>query len=94
MKAWSGIPVLGAIALLACTPVKETADELVLLDEPVQLVRTAEHDVAVRELHVDDDALVVAYVDENLTDVRVTISAKHTKRQISELCKVLRAMMA
>ena len=26
--------------------------------------------------------------------LRVTISAKHTKRQISELCKVLRAMTA
>jgi tetratricopeptide (TPR) repeat protein len=76
MKAWSGLPALGAVALIACAPVKQTADELVLLDESVQLARTAEHDSAVRELNVDDDAVIVAYVDENLTDVHVKISAQ------------------
>ena len=69
------MPVLGIFALMSCAPRATTPDGAVLVDDEVALVREAEFDVATREIKVDGGAFVVAFVDENLTDVRVRLSA-------------------
>jgi tetratricopeptide (TPR) repeat protein len=69
-----GLPFLGIVALGACTR-NDPPDEFVLADETVALTRNAATDSVSREFTVDRDAYVVAIVDENLTDVHVTLRA-------------------
>lgn len=68
------MPALGILALVSCTPHAPRPDGTVLVDEEIALVRAAAFDQAARELRVDSDALVVAIVDENLTDVRLRLA--------------------
>jgi CHAT domain-containing protein len=74
MKARFWVPLCGAVAVAACTPKSSVPDGTAIVDEVVALERQAEADVATRIVTVDGDALLVAIVDENLTDVRVRLS--------------------
>src|SRR5689334_10403092 len=74
MKSRIGVPVLGILMLTACAPHSSKPDGAVELDEVVQLARHEAVDVATRETFVDDGVLV-AIVDEGLTDVRLNLSA-------------------
>jgi len=50
-------------------------DGTVILDEDVTLVRNGDQpDVATRELSLKDDSILVAFVDENLTDVKLELA--------------------
>jgi CHAT domain-containing protein len=71
-KKW--VVALGALSLAACAPKSVTPNGAVILDETVTLSRGAKEDSAQREFVVDSKALLVAIVDENLADVRVTLS--------------------
>src|SRR6185503_18381302 len=46
-----------------------------VIDETVQLSRQATSDTAARTLTIHDDSILVAVVDEQLTDVRLKLSA-------------------
>ena len=70
-----GVSILGIVVLAACVPQVKTPDELVLVDETIPLSRAATGDEATREFTVDSDAVIVATVDEGLTDVRVKLAA-------------------
>jgi len=88
MKTRILVPLAGIVTLIACAPREKTPDELVLLDETVLLTRAATTDVATRELEVDSDAVVVAIVDENLTDVRVTLASTGANKDFDNLVDV------
>ena len=75
MYARIGVPLLGILAFTSCTPRATTPDGTLVVDEEIALVRAAQVDQATRELTLEDDAFLVAIVDENLTDVRVRLSA-------------------
>ncbi len=66
-----------AMALCACAPSPKVPSGTQVLDEAIALVRNTDPqiDTATRELTVEDDSILVAIVDENLTDVRLRISA-------------------
>ncbi len=68
--------VTAALTLSACTPHVSVPDGTAVLNEDVALTRsaTALVDVATRELTVEDDAILVAVVDEDLTDVKLALS--------------------
>ena len=69
------ILAVAAIALLThCTSRPSTPDGATILDEEVALRREARVDVALREIPVDGDSIIVAVVDEQLTDVRVKLT--------------------
>ncbi|HTU64981.1 MAG TPA: CHAT domain-containing tetratricopeptide repeat protein [Steroidobacteraceae bacterium] len=74
-------PLLG-LALCACAPRDSTPDERVVLDEPVTLTRSGATDVATRDITVDSDSVIVAIVDENLTDVRVRLAAGESSVEV------------
>ncbi len=76
MKTGIAVPLLGIVALTACAPRERTPDEMVLLDETVSLTRAAALDTATRRFTVDSDGLVVAIVDEQLTDVHVMLESQ------------------
>src|SRR5688572_2471506 len=75
MKARFLVPLCGALLVAACTPKSSVPDGTAVLDEDVTLERQAQWDTATREVSVDGDAILVAIVDENLTDVRLKLSA-------------------
>ncbi len=75
MNARIGLPILGILALGACAPHSSLPDGATVLDEEVALTRAASTDVAAREFTAQYDAIVVAQVEENLTDVRVKLEA-------------------
>ena len=68
------LPALAIALLTNCTWGPTTPDGATLLDEEVALAREARVDVALRELPVDGDSVIVAVVDEQLTDVRVKLT--------------------
>ncbi|HEU5136823.1 MAG TPA: CHAT domain-containing tetratricopeptide repeat protein [Steroidobacteraceae bacterium] len=68
------LPVLAIALLTHCTSRPSTPDGATLLDEQVALEREAKVDVARREIAVDGDSIVVALVDEQLTDVKVNLT--------------------
>jgi CHAT domain-containing protein/tetratricopeptide (TPR) repeat protein len=69
-------PLLASAALAACAPRSSIPDGASLLDEEVVLLRGSELDSAQRELALDADSVVIAFVEEeNLTDVQVRIEA-------------------
>jgi CHAT domain-containing protein len=76
MKAQGHLAALGALLLGGCAP--GMPDGTVLLDESVPLSRQATVDSARRELDVEGDSILVAFVDEApiaglLTDVSLTL---------------------
>jgi CHAT domain-containing protein len=68
------LPFAGALLLAACSSRPSTPDGAVLFDEDVALVRGAIVDSAQREIEVDGDSVIVAFVDEQLTDVTLKLS--------------------
>src|SRR5688572_144295 len=75
MNARFCVPLCGALLVAACTPKSSIPDGTAVLDEDIALERQAQWDTATREVSVDGDAILVAIVDENLTDVRLKLSA-------------------
>lgn len=75
MNLRCAVPLIG-LALSACAPQDRTPDELVLLDEPVTLTRTARGDTVTRQIKVDSESVIVAQVDEQQTDVHLALSSK------------------
>ncbi|HEY6123080.1 MAG TPA: CHAT domain-containing tetratricopeptide repeat protein [Steroidobacteraceae bacterium] len=67
-------PALGVLFLVACTSRPSTPDGAMLLDEEVTLRREAKVDTAQREIEVDSGSIVVVFVDEKLTDVKVRLA--------------------
>src|SRR4051812_29821522 len=70
-----GMPLIGILALAACAPKSSIPSGSVVFDEDVALMRAAKSDHASREVMVDADSIIVAVVDERLTDVRVKLTA-------------------
>ena len=68
------LPVLGILLLVGCTPGATTPDGAVLLDEQIALARQSDVDSAQREIMVDGKSVIVALVDEQLTDVRLKLT--------------------
>jgi hypothetical protein len=69
-----GVLALGVLVLSACVPHSTIENGAVVLEEQVALSRGSITDGATRELEVDSDSILVATVDENLTDVAVRIA--------------------
>lgn len=80
MKTTILLPLIGGVLLCACQRQPSVPDGTIILDEEITLVRNGEArvDEAWREITVDDDAWLVAIVDENLTDVGVALAANDT----------------
>ncbi len=68
------MPTLGILVLSACAPHSSIESGAIVLEEQVALSRAAVTDSATRELEVDSDSILVAIVDENLTDVHVRLA--------------------
>ena len=64
-----GVPIFGILVLSACAPHSSIKNGVIALEEQVELSRGSVTDGATRELAVDSDSVLVAMVDENLTDV-------------------------
>src|ERR1044071_4302001 len=88
MNRWMGLPFLGIVVLSACAPREKTPDEMVLLDESGPLTRDATTDIASRDLEVDSDSVIVAIVDESLTDVKVTLASVGAHEDADSLVEV------
>ena len=88
MKGGIWLPAIGTLVLCACTPHAAVPNGSQVLDEDVTLTRQADKplDVATRELAIDDDAILVAFVDESLTNVKLELSTigsgKHAAKPI------------
>jgi CHAT domain-containing protein/tetratricopeptide (TPR) repeat protein len=67
------LAAVGTLSLAACTAGPSTPDGAVVLDEEVTLAREAKADSARREMGVAGDSIIVAFVDEKLTDVSIRI---------------------
>ena len=63
---------LAAVLLVACG--RERPPVTTVFDEAVPLVRGAHVDLAQREIAVEGDSIIVAFVTEEQTDVRLKIS--------------------
>ena len=74
MKCRFWLPVAGALLVAACTKGPSVPDGAVLLDEDVALVRGPLVDSAHRELAVERGSIIVALVDEQLTDVKLQLA--------------------
>jgi CHAT domain-containing protein len=70
------VPAIGVFLLCACSPRSTVPDGTAVLDEDITLTRQTDKpiDSATRELTVEDDVILVAFVDENLTDVKLGIA--------------------
>src|SRR5215510_13278556 len=77
MKTRFWLPVFGTLLLCACESHPAVENGTYVLDEEVTLARNAEKhvDEAIREITVRDDSILVAIVDENLTDVKLGLTA-------------------
>src|SRR5262245_26506560 len=60
----------------------------IVLDEDVELVRGANVDLAQREFDIPDNSIVIAFVDEQLTDVRLEIGRTGSKDEHSAVVEV------
>jgi len=69
-----GMAALCLALLVACERHEPIPDGTLVIDETVALERQGSWDTATRTLTVHDDSIVVAYADEQLTDVRVRIA--------------------
>jgi CHAT domain-containing protein len=76
MKGKFWLPAVGMALLCACMKHPTVPNGTQILDEDITLTRLADKpvDTSARELTVSDDAILVAFVDENLTDVRLTLA--------------------
>jgi CHAT domain-containing protein len=77
-----GLPFLGMFLLVGCSRENATPDGAFLLDETVNLTRGPDVDSAQREVAVRGDGVIVAVVDEDLTDVRVRLSVVGAKDSV------------
>lgn len=68
------LPAVGAILLVSCISGPSTPDGAVLFDEEVSLVRGPHFDSVQREIEVEDGSVVVALVDEQLTDIKLKLA--------------------
>jgi hypothetical protein len=70
------VPAIGVFMLCACSPRSSVPNGTAILEEDITLTRQADNpvDTATRELTVEDDAILVAFVDENLTDVKLEMA--------------------
>jgi CHAT domain-containing protein len=75
MNARIGLAASCLTLLAACQRHDAIPGGTVVIDEPVALARGATEDTASRTLTINDDCIVVAIVDEQLTDVRLRIAA-------------------
>jgi CHAT domain-containing protein len=71
------LPAIGLAVLYGCAPRAVVPNGAVILEENVALTRSADGkaDSAHREIPIQDDAIVVALVDEQLTDVTLSLAA-------------------
>ncbi len=83
MKLRNGWPLLGCIVLVACGARSSFPDGAVVLDAQVALTRDQSSDRATREVSVADDSILVATVDENLTDVTLGLAVVDAARTVS-----------
>ena len=74
MKGRFWPPAVGVLLLAACAPGSSIPDGEVFLDEEVSLVRGPDVDSAQREFDVEGNSVVVALVDEKLTDIRLQLA--------------------
>jgi CHAT domain-containing protein len=68
------LPLLGLAVLAGCAREMAAPDGALLLDEDIALTRGPHVDSAQREIAVAGEGVVVAIVDEQLTDVRVRLA--------------------
>jgi len=71
------LPAFAVALLCACTPQPKVPNGTLVLDEDVTLARQSDRfvDLASREITVEDDSILVAIVDENLTNVKLSLTA-------------------
>ena len=81
-------PVLGVLFLAACAPGPSIPDGTVFLDEEVSLERGLDVDSAQREFDVEAQSVVVALVDERLTDVKVKLAVIDASGKASDPVEV------
>ncbi|HYJ41140.1 MAG TPA: tetratricopeptide repeat protein, partial [Steroidobacteraceae bacterium] len=67
-------PAVGALLVAACVQGPSVPDGAVLLDEEVTLARGPNVDSAQREFEVQGGSVVVALVDEQLTDIKLQLA--------------------
>jgi len=77
------LPAAGALLVAACTPGPSTPDGAVLLDEDVALVRGPNVDSAQRDLDVEGDSVIVAFVDEQLTDIKLQVGVLNSAGKVT-----------
>jgi CHAT domain-containing protein len=75
MKLQHWAAVLGMALLASCGRHDALPDGTAVIDETVTLTRGAASDAATREFAVNDDSIVVAFADEQLTNVQLKIGA-------------------
>ncbi len=83
-------PVLGVYLLVSCSAQDATPDGAILLDEEITLTRHADVDSASREIAVAGESVIVAFVDERLTDVKVRLAVAGGKPLPAEVENNLR----
>jgi CHAT domain-containing protein len=66
---------LGILLFGGCNSGPSTPDGAVLLDEEVALEREQQVDTASREIAIEGESVIVAFVDEQLTDVKLKLAA-------------------
>src|SRR5688500_9232563 len=74
MKRGFWLPAAGAIFLVSCTSGPSTPDGAVIFDEEVSLLRGLHVDSAQREIDVERGSVVVVLVDEQLTDIKLSLA--------------------
>ena len=81
-------PLVGMFMLAGCARQASTPDGAFLLDEDIRLVRGTDLDSAQRDISVDGDSVIVAVVDEMLTDVSVRLSIEGAAKNSGEAVEV------
>jgi CHAT domain-containing protein/tetratricopeptide (TPR) repeat protein len=82
MHGRSWVAALCLALLAACARHDAIPDGTRVIDETVTLTRGPATDSAARELVVDDGSIVIAFADEQLTDVRLKIAATDSKGKV------------
>jgi hypothetical protein len=81
-------PMVGLLLICGCARQAITPDGAFLLDEDITLVRAANADSAERVVAVDGDSVIIAVVDERLTDVSVRLSVEGAVKDSADLVEV------
>ena len=74
MKRGFWLLAVGAIFVVSCKSGPTTPDGAVLFDEEISLVRGSHVDSAQREIEVERGSVIVALVDEQLTDIKLSLA--------------------